>query len=63
MEDKASFDALRKENYSESEGLHQLDYSDEANERSPEHEPEDVNDSDIVRAIRRKMRIKSAMTR
>lgn len=32
MEDQASFDALRKENYSESEGLEQLDSPEDSNE-------------------------------
>ncbi len=62
-EDQASFDALRKENYSESEGLRQMDSPEDSNEHSPEHEDMDLNDADIVSSIRRKMRIKSAITR
>lgn len=63
MEDKASFDALRKENYSESHGLAQLDSPSDSNEHSPEHDEEDINDSDIVSAIRRKMKMRSAIVK
>lgn len=62
-EDQASFDALRKENYSESEGLEHMDSPEDSNEHSPEHEEEDVNDRSVVSAIRSKMKKKSAMTR
>jgi hypothetical protein len=63
MEDKASFDALRKETYSESDTLSKMDQPEDSNEHSPEHGKEDVDDADIVSAIRRKMRMKSAITR
>jgi hypothetical protein len=63
LEDKASFDALRKENYSESEGLRHMDSPMDSNEHEPMHEEEDINDRDVVSAIRRKMKIKSAITR
>jgi hypothetical protein len=60
MEDRSSFDALRKENYSESEGLRQLDY-DDANLKG--QEADDDHDQSIVSAIRRKMKSKSPITR
>lgn len=65
MEDKASFDALRKENYSESDGLEALDQPSDSNEDgdSREDDEENINDSDIVAAIRRKSKIKSAISR
>lgn len=58
FEDQQSFKAGRKENYSESEGLAQLDSPMDSNEHSPEHEEMDVNDKDIVESIRRKKRAK-----
>jgi hypothetical protein len=65
MEDQSSFDALRKENYSESEGLAKLDSPrDSAQHGDPrEDQEENVDDASIVDAIRRKMRIKSAISR
>jgi len=63
MEDKASFDALRKENYSESEGLRKADHPMDSNEHEPAHDEEDVNDRSIVSSIRRKMKSKSPITR
>lgn len=65
MEDQSSFDALRKENYSESEGLEALDQPHDSNLHGDprEDDEENIHDGDIVSAIRRKMKIKSAMTR
>ncbi|CAM6004764.1 unnamed protein product [Sphagnum balticum] len=63
MEDQSSFNALRKENYSESAGLNELDSPEDSNEMgdSREDDAENIHDSDIVSAIRRKMKIKSAL--
>ncbi len=58
FEDQQSFKAGRKENYSESEGLEQLDSPMDSNEHSPEHEEMDIHDKDIVESIRRKKRAK-----
>lgn len=63
MEDKASFDAIRKENYSEADGLDALDQPEDSDEHSPEHEDMDVNDDSLVSSIRRRMRAKSAISR
>lgn len=65
MEDKASFDSLRKENYSESDGLDQLDSPEDSAQTGDSREDgeENIHDNDIVSAIRRKMKIKSSMTR
>ncbi len=54
QEDQQSFEAGRKENYSESEGLEDLTSPMDSNEHSPEHEPMDVHDESIVDSIRRK---------
>lgn len=61
-EDQMSFNALRKENYSESEGLSDLDYDTDMS-MSPEHEPVDVHDGNMVDKIRRKMKTKSPISR
>lgn len=63
MEDKASFDAIRKENYSESSALDDADHPEDSNMHSPEHDEEDVNDRSITSRIRRKMKSKSPITR
>ena len=65
MEDQSSYDALRKENYSESEGLEALDQPHDSNLHGDprEDDEENIHDGDIVSAIRRKMKIKSAITR
>jgi hypothetical protein len=63
MEDKASFDSLRKENYSERSALEEAKHPEDSNMHSPEHEPMDIHDSELVNAIRRKMRMKSPITR
>jgi hypothetical protein len=61
MEDKASFDALRKENYSESAGLRQLDSPEDSNEHGDDLEDEDSHD--MVSQIRRKYMKKSPISR
>lgn len=65
MEDKASFNALRKENYSESAGLEKLDQPHDSNLKGDSREDgeENIHDSDIVSAIRRKMKMKSPISR
>ena len=65
MEDKASFDALRKENYSESDGLDALDQPHDSNLTGDSEEEDSENDRDrsIVSAIRKKMKSRSPMTR
>lgn len=60
-EDQLSFNALRKENYSESDALH--DQPEDSNEDSPEHEPMDEHDDSLVGRIRSKMKARSAITR
>jgi hypothetical protein len=62
-EDQLSFNALKKENYSESDALDDLNQPMDSNEHSPEHEEEDVNDRSIVSAVRRKMKIRSAIVK
>lgn len=54
FEDQQSFDAIRKENYSETPGLDALDSPMDSNLHSPEHEEENVHDASIVDAIMRK---------
>lgn len=63
MEDKASFDALRKENYSESSALDEANHPEDSNMIEPEHEEMDVHDDSIVSAIRNKMKKKSPIAR
>lgn len=53
MEDQASYDALRKENYSESAGLAKLDQPEDSNQHG--HELSDEDAHSMVEAIRRKM--------
>jgi hypothetical protein len=55
-EDQASFDALRKENYSESEGLKDLTYSPNSDLDSDDEEMDSHDRHDMVSSIRRKMR-------
>lgn len=64
-EDQASFDALRKENYSESEGLRQLTNPTDSTMMDDPREDEEENDHDrsIVGQIRKKMRVRSPITR
>jgi hypothetical protein len=61
MEDKASFDALRKENYSESAGLRKMDSPMDSNEHGDDLEDEDSHD--MVSQIRRKYMKKSPISR
>lgn len=61
LEDQASFDAMCKENYSESEGLEQLDSPMDSAQHG--HEEDDEHDRSIVGQIRSKMKKKSAITR
>jgi len=57
-EDQLSFNALRKENYSESEGLEQLDQPEDSNEIDDPREDRESDKHDMVSAIRRKMSMK-----
>lgn len=54
FEDQQSFEAGRKENYSETPGLEQLTSPMDSNLHSPEHQEMDVHDESIVDSIRRK---------
>jgi hypothetical protein len=54
-EDQMSFEALKKENYSESEGLKHMDSPKDSNEHGHEI---DSDDHDMVEAIRRRMKSK-----
>lgn len=60
MEDQTSFNALRKENYSESEGLDELDSPKGSNEHGRDI---DGNKHDMVESIRRKMNSKRQFNR
>lgn len=55
-EDQMSFDALRKENYSESDGLDMLDQPEDSNEHG--HDLSDEDEHDMVDQIRRKIMAK-----
>ncbi len=55
-EDQLSFNALRKENYSESEGLRQLSQPGDSNEHGDSREDSSENKHDRVSAIRAKMK-------
>lgn len=57
-EDQASFDALRKENYSESEGLEELDNPMDSAQTGDDEEADSENEHDMVSSIRRKMNSK-----
>lgn len=54
-EDQLSFNALRKENYSESEGLQQLDSPDDSNLHGDSEESESENKHDKISAMRSRM--------
>lgn len=58
MEDQASFDALRKENYSESEGLAQVDNPEDSGQHGDDREDSESDKHDMAEAIRRKMSAK-----
>jgi hypothetical protein len=64
-EDQLSFNSLRKENYSESEGLMQLDSPMDSNEHGDEREDaeSDPHEQDMISSIRRKMKSKSPISR
>lgn len=55
-EDQMSFQALKKENYSESEGLRQLNQPKDSNEDGDDREDQRSDRHDMVGAIRKKMR-------
>lgn len=61
-EDEESFEALKKENYDESDALDSSDQPEDSNEHSPEHKEEDVDDRSLSSRIRRKMK-KSPISR
>lgn len=63
MEDQASFDAMRKENYSESEGLKQLDSPMDSAQKSDSEEMDSHDRHDKVEMIRRKMMSKRQFKR
>lgn len=54
-EDQLSFNALRKENYSESAGLRQLNQPNDSNLHGDDEESDSENKHDMVNVIRRKM--------
>ncbi len=54
-------EAALKENYDED--MEDVSQPEDSNEHSPEHDEEDVDDADIVSAIRRKMRMRSKITK
>lgn len=64
-EDQYSFEALKKENYSESEGLEQMSSPMDSNEHGDSREMDSENDHDgrLVSAIRRKMKMRSPISR
>ncbi len=57
-EDQMSFEALKKENYSESDGLDDLDQPTDSNEHGDEREDETHDKNDRVSSIRSKMKSK-----
>ena len=63
MEDKASFDALRKENYDEEDALRQADNPSDAAMHGDEEEMSSHDSHDMVSEIRRKMKKRSPITR
>jgi hypothetical protein len=54
-EDQASFDALRKENYSETPGLDELDSPMDSAQSGDEEESDSENEHDMISSIRSKM--------
>lgn len=62
MADQASYKALRKENYSQSEGLAQLDSPEDSNTQGHEIDSDKHGES-LVSAIRARMKRKSPITR
>lgn len=61
-EDQLSFNALRKENYSESEGLEDLDSPMDSNEHDEQIES-DLHERKMISAIRSRMKKKSPISR
>ncbi len=59
-EDQLSFNALRKENYSESEGLNQLNQPKDSNEHGDAREDADSDHKDMIDRIMKKMQAKRA---
>jgi hypothetical protein len=57
-EDQMSFEALKKENYSESPGLHELDYDADSGNPGDKREEDEENEHDMIGSIRRKMSMK-----
>jgi hypothetical protein len=59
-EDQSSFNALRKENYSESAGLDKLDQPEDSNETGDSREKDSENENDMVNSIMKKRRFNKA---
>lgn len=57
-EDQASFDALRKENYSESEGLRQLDNPKDSGQHGDSEESDSENEHDKIDKMRSRMNMR-----
>ena len=55
-EDQSSWNALRKENYSESEGLRKLSNPQDSDEHGDEEEMDSHDEHDMISSIRRKMK-------
>lgn len=62
-EDQASFDAMRKENYSESDGLRQMGSPEDSNRIGDDREDEESDPHDMVGSIRRKMSMRRQFSR
>lgn len=58
MEDQSSFNAMRKENYSESEGLEKLDSPMDSAQHGDKREDDEENHHDMISSIRSKMNMK-----
>lgn len=58
MEDQTSFNALRKENYSESAGLAKMGSSRDSNLKGDSREEDEENKKDMISSIRSKMNAK-----
>jgi hypothetical protein len=54
-EDQLSFNALRKENYSESAGLRQLDNPKDSGQKGDSEERDSEDRNDMISSIRKKM--------
>ncbi len=55
LEDQSSFNAMRKENYNEFEGLAKLNQPKDSNEHGDSREEDEENKLDMISAIRSKM--------